>query len=217
MLQRPSKIVCVGRNYAAHAAELNNPIPSEPLLFIKPPSSWATLPTVAIPTHQGACHHELEIAVRIAKPLSRVNVAEASDAIDAVALALDLTLRDVQDKLKQQGQPWERAKAFDGACVMAPWVELAATGVELEQVQQSTFMLRRNGIEQQRGDARQMLMPIAELVAHISHVFSLEAGDVILTGTPAGVGPLTLGDALELEWQLGSHAAKWSGQVIKND
>ncbi len=217
MLQRPSKIVCVGRNYAAHAAELNNPIPSEPLLFIKPPSSWTTLPKVAIPTRQGACHHELEIAVRIAKPLSRANVTETSEAIDAVALALDLTLRDVQEKLKQQGQPWERAKAFDGACVMAPWVEFAATGVELEQVQQSTFMLRRNGVEQQRGDARQMLMPIAELVAHISHVFSLEVGDVVLTGTPAGVGPLIPGDTLELEWQLGSHAAKWSGQVIKND
>ncbi|WP_417683127.1 fumarylacetoacetate hydrolase family protein [Pseudidiomarina aquimaris] len=217
MLQRPSKIVCVGRNYAAHAAELNNPIPSEPLLFIKPPSSWATLPKVATPTRQGACHHELEIAVRIAQPLSRANVTEASEAIDAVALALDLTLRDVQEKLKQQGQPWERAKAFDGACVMAPWVELTATGVELEQVQQSTFMLRRNGVDQQLGDARQMLMPIAELVAHISHVFTLEVGDVVLTGTPAGVGPLIPGDTLELEWQLGSHAAKWSGQVIKND
>ena len=217
MLQRPSKIVCVGRNYAAHAAELNNPIPSEPLLFIKPPSSWAVLPKIAIPTQQDACHHELEIAVRIAQPLRRVTLREAREAVDAAALALDLTLRDVQDKLKQQGQPWERAKAFDGACVMAPWMEFSNLDVQLEQVQQSTFVLRRNGIEQQRGDARQMLMPIAELVAHISHVFTLEVGDVVLTGTPAGVGPLLPGDTLELEWQLGSHAAKWSGQVIKND
>ena len=217
MLQRPSKIVCVGRNYAAHAAELNNPIPSEPLLFIKPPSSWAVLPKIAIPTQQGACHHELEIAVRIAQPLRRATLREAREAVDAAALALDLTLRDVQDKLKQQGQPWERAKAFDGACVMAPWMEFSNLDVQLEQVQQSTFVLRRNGIEQQRGDARQMLMPIAELVAHISHVFTLEVGDVVLTGTPAGVGPLLPGDTLELEWHLGSHATKWSGQVIKND
>lgn len=217
MRARASKIVCVGRNYAAHAAELNNPIPSEPLLFIKPPSSLASLPEVAIPTQHGACHHELEIAVRIAKPLCRAAVSEVHEAIDAAALALDLTLRDVQDKLKQQGQPWERAKAFDGACVMAPWVEFAANRVKLEQVQQSMFLLRCNGVAQQHGDAQQMLMPIAELVAHISHVFTLGVGDVVLTGTPAGVGPLTPGDTLELEWQLGAHALHWTGQVIQND
>lgn len=217
MSERPSKIVCVGRNYAAHAAELNNPIPSEPLLFIKPPSSLAELPNVVIPTQQGACHHELEIAVRIAKPTKRVTRAEAIEAIDAVALALDLTLREVQDKLKQQGQPWERAKAFDGACVMAPWVELGGAEVSLEQVQQSHFTLRRNGKLQQQGDAAQMLVPIAELVAHISHVFTLEAGDVVLTGTPAGVGPLVPGDELELNWQLAAHDLCWSGSVTGDE
>ncbi|RUO55951.1 fumarylacetoacetate hydrolase family protein [Pseudidiomarina homiensis] len=217
MASRPSKIVCVGRNYAAHAAELNNPIPNEPLLFIKPPSSWAELPTVRIPTQQGACHHELEIAVRIAKPLHRVSVAEASAAIDATTLALDLTLRDVQDRLKQQGHPWERAKAFDGACVVAPWIELTNAGVNLKHVQESSFELTRNGVMQQQGDAQQMLMPIAELVAHISHVFTLEAGDVVLTGTPAGVGPLQPDDELALSWQLGEQSLRWSGQVIGND
>lgn len=217
MAIRPSKIVCVGRNYAAHAAELNNPIPSQPLLFIKPPSSWAELPSINIPTAQGACHHELEIAVRIAKPLHRVSVAEAAAAIDAVALALDLTLRDVQDQLKQQGHPWERAKAFDGACVMAPWLVLEKTGLSLGDVQQSRFALERNGAVQQQGDATQMLMPIAELVAHISHVFTLEAGDAVLTGTPAGVGPLQPGDELRLSWQLGAQTCNWSGQVQGND
>ncbi len=217
MASRPSKIVCVGRNYAAHAAELNNPVPSQPLLFITPPSSWAALPEIKIPTAQGACHHELEIAVRIARPLQRVDVAEAGSAIDAVALALDLTLRDLQDQLKQQGYPWERAKAFDGACVMASWVTFETTGLSLHDVQQSRFTLRRNGALQQQGEATQMLMPIADLVAHISHVFTLEAGDVVLTGTPAGVGPLQVGDALELHWQVGEQDLSWSGQVQSND
>lgn len=117
---KPSKIVCVGRNYAAHAAELNNPIPAEPLLFIKPPSSLAELPEVVIPTQQGACHHELELAVQVGERLQRVTPERALQALYQVTLALDLTLREVQDKLKQQGQPWERAKAFDGACVLAP-------------------------------------------------------------------------------------------------
>lgn len=216
MAIRPSKIVCVGRNYAAHAAELNNPIPSQPLLFIKPPSSWAELPTIKIPTAQGACHHELEIAVRVTKPLHNATIAEAEAAIAAVALALDLTLRDVQDQLKQHGHPWERAKAFDGACVVAPWIDLEKAGLSLVDVQQSRFVLKRNGVLQQQGDATQMLMPIAELVAHISHVFSLEAGDVVLTGTPAGVGPLQLGDELELSWQLGAQSGNWSGRVSAN-
>lgn len=213
----PSKIVCVGRNYAAHAAELNNPIPSEPLLFIKPPSSLARLPKVAIPTLQGACHHEVEIAVRLARRLYRASQSEAVAAIDAATLALDLTLRDVQDRLKRQGHPWERAKAFDGACVMAPWLEFTNAKISLEQVQRSHFELIRNGQAQQHGDAQHMLMPIAELVAHASHVFTLAEGDVILTGTPAGVGPLAPGDQLELSWQVGEQHLRWSGEVSRND
>ncbi|RUO59532.1 fumarylacetoacetate hydrolase family protein [Pseudidiomarina insulisalsae] len=212
-MQRPSKIVCVGRNYAAHAAELNNPLPSEPLLFIKPPSSLAQLPDVTIPTASGSCHHELEIAVRVGETLRAVSPTAAAHAVDAATLALDLTLRDLQDKLKQQGHPWERAKAFDGACVLAPWVAVA----DLDAVQRSTFTLRRNGQLQQQGDGTQMLMPIAELLAHISHTFTLEAGDVVLTGTPAGVGPLLEGDKLELSWQLGNTEHHWQGQVKTHD
>lgn len=208
-----SKIVCVGRNYAAHAAELNNPIPTEPLLFIKPPSSLTTLEDVRIPTHLGACHHELEIAVQIAKRLQYVDAETAARGINKATLALDLTLRDVQDRLKAQGQPWERAKAFDGACVLAPWQVVD----NLDDVQHSKFQLLRNGKLQQDGDATTMLTPIAELVAHISQVFTLEPGDVVLTGTPAGVGPLAVGDVLELGWQLAGHSMQWSAKVQARD
>src|SRR5690554_4279645 len=118
------KVVCVGRNYAAHAKELNNPIPNEPLLFIKPGSSVVSAEGgFHIPHDRGAVHYEVEIAVLIGKPLSRQpNEDEVLEAISGFAPALDLTLRDVQDKLKKKGWPWEVAKSFDGACVLAPFV-----------------------------------------------------------------------------------------------
>lgn len=210
---KPSKIVCVGRNYAAHAAELNNPIPAEPLLFIKPPSSLAELPEVAIPTQQGACHHELELAVQVGERLQRVTPERALQALCQVTLALDLTLRDVQDKLKQQGQPWERAKAFDGACVLAPWLPITDSAA----LQHATFELYCDAQLRQQGDAQQMLLPIAELVAHISHVFTLEPGDIVLTGTPAGVGPLTVGQQLDLHLHIAGQSHHWHGQVQAND
>ncbi|MGQ4276148.1 fumarylacetoacetate hydrolase family protein [Pseudidiomarina sp. E22-M8] len=210
---KPSKIVCVGRNYAAHAVELNNPIPAEPLLFIKPSSSLAALPEVGIPTRLGACHHELELAVQVGERLQRATPEQALKALCQVTLALDLTLREVQDKLKQQGQPWERAKAFDGACVLAPWLAIDDSAA----LQHAKFELYCDEQLRQQGDAQQMLMPIAELVAHISHVFTLEAGDVVLTGTPAGVGPLTVGQQLDLHLHIAGHDYHWHGQVQAND
>ncbi|RUO74187.1 FAA hydrolase family protein [Pseudidiomarina sediminum] len=213
MMPRPSKIVCVGRNYAAHAAELNNPIPSEPLLFIKPASSLAYFPEVIIPTQWGECHHELEIAVQVNRRLQRVDATTAAAAVAQATLALDLTLRDVQSQLKQQGYPWERAKAFDGACVLAPWV----TVTTLDEVQQSRFQLSCDGVLRQQGDGRQMLTPIAALIAEISQVFTLEPGDVVLTGTPAGVGPLQVGEQLCCEWQLGEASYQWQAKVTGHD
>ncbi|MDN7137565.1 fumarylacetoacetate hydrolase family protein [Pseudidiomarina sp. 1ASP75-14] len=210
---KPSKIVCVGRNYAAHAAELNNPIPAEPLLFIKPPSSLAKLPEVRIPTDRGACHHELELAVQVQQRLRRATPEQASAAIGQVTLALDLTLRELQDKLKQQGQPWERAKAFDGACVLAEWLVVD----DPAQLQQASFKLFCDEHLQQQGEATQMLMPIAELIAHISHTFTLEPGDVVLTGTPAGVGPLHVGQQLDLHLQFGAMRGHWQGKVIADE
>lgn len=191
------KVVCVGRNYAEHAKELNNPVPTEPLLFIKPGSCVVPLDeSFSIPAERGAVHYEAEIAVLIGKPLSKKpNAEEVMDAISGFAPALDLTLRDVQDQLKAKGYPWEVAKAFDGACVLAPFVPGDAV-VDLRDI---GIRLSLNGAVRQDGNSRDMLNPILPLIQHICGHFSLQPGDVILTGTPAGVGPLASGDQLQLE------------------
>ena len=192
------KVVCVGRNYAEHAKELNNPVPTEPLLFIKPGSCVVALDdSFSIPNDErGAVHYEAEIAVLIGKPLSRKpNAEEVLDAISGFAPALDLTLRELQDKLKAKAYPWEVAKSFDGACVLAPFVP----GDAVEDLADLGIRLSLNGERRQDGNSRDMLNPILPLIQHICGHFSLQAGDVILTGTPVGVGPLTAGDGLELE------------------
>ena len=186
------KIVCVGRNYAAHAAELNNPIPAEPLLFIKPASAAADLhQPLHLPGGRGAVHHELELAVLIGAPLRDADARAARAAIAGIGLGIDLTLRDVQDKLKREGQPWERAKAFDGAYPLSEFI-----GLEANDLQNLTLQLWRNGDLQQRGNTRDMLFSVCALIAEISRNFSLQAGDIVSTGTPAGVGPLHSGDSL---------------------
>ena len=192
------KVVCVGRNYAEHAKELNNPVPTEPLLFIKPGSCVVALDdSFSIPNDErGAVHYEAEIAVLIGKPLSRKpNAEEVLDAISGFAPALDLTLRELQDKLKAKAYPGEVAKSFDGACVLAPFVP----GDAVEDLADLGIRLSLNGELRQDGNSRDMLNPILPLIQHICGHFSLQAGDVILTGTPVGVGPLTAGDGLELE------------------
>ncbi|MGH8353975.1 MAG: fumarylacetoacetate hydrolase family protein [Pseudomonas sp.] len=191
------KVVCVGRNYAEHAKELNNPLPSEPLLFIKPGSCAVALEGgFGIPEDRGAVHYEAEIAVLIGKPLSRnPNKEEVLDAISGFAPALDLTLRDLQAKLKEKGYPWEVAKSFDGACVLAPFVP----GDAVEDLADIGIRLSINGKLCQDGNSRDMLNPILPLIQHICGHFSLQPGDVLLTGTPAGVGPLNRGDELVLE------------------
>ena len=189
------KIVCIGRNYAEHAWELNNPVPSEPLLFIKP-STAATHITrpLELPRDKGQVHFETELAVLIGRPLTNASASEAELAILGYGLALDLTLRDLQTKLKEKGHPWERAKAFDGACPLSPFVP--ADNLPRGNIH---FTLDVNGHRQQTGDTRDMLNTIVPLIAHMSSPFSLLPGDVVLTGTPKGVGPLESGQTLSLE------------------
>lgn len=188
------KIVCVGRNYAEHAKELDNPVPSEPLLFIKPATSavHVTRP-LAFPANQGQVHFETELAVLIGKPLTNASASEAQAAILGYGLALDLTLRELQSQLKEKGHPWERAKAFDGACPLSPFV-----AVDRLPGDHITFSLDINEQRQQSGDTRDMLFPVIPLLAHISNQFTLLPGDVVLTGTPKGVGPLLSGQTLTL-------------------
>ena len=191
------KVVCVGRNYAEHAKELNNPVPTEPLLFIKPGSCVVEMDGgFSIPTDRGGVHYEAEIAVLISKPLSRKpSNEEVLDAISGFAPALDLTLRDVQAKLKEKGYPWEVAKSFDGACVLAPFISSDA----VDDLTDIGIRLSINGEVRQDGNSASMLNPILPIIQHIAGHFSLQPGDVILTGTPAGVGPLTVGDELVIE------------------
>lgn len=186
------KIVCIGRNYAAHAAELNNPITTAPLLFIKPATAAVALERpVHIPQDRGAVHHEVELALLIGAELCSADAQTAARAIAGIGIALDLTLRDVQDQLKKDGHPWERAKAFDGSYPVSRFISPGAT-----DLQNLTVQLWRNERLQQDGNTDQMLFPILSLLVEISRSFTLRPGDIVSTGTPAGVGPLVNGDDL---------------------
>lgn len=192
------KVVCIGQNYLDHIQEMNSKTAPEALFFIKPATALRPLaPEFAIPTQHGAVHNETEIAVLIHKPLCKVTESEVAAAIWGYSLALDLTLRDVQAKLKQLGRPWEIAKGFDGACPLAGFVP--ATTIDAPQ--QLQFSLQVNGEQRQQGDASLMIRGIHRMISEMSQWFSLQPGDVVLTGTPAGVGPLLVGDKLQLKLQ----------------
>ncbi|ENW94776.1 fumarylacetoacetate hydrolase family protein [Acinetobacter dispersus] len=208
MSTRPSKIVCVGRNYAEHAKELGNAIPDRALLFIKPPSSLGSL-TQGVSWNQalGECHYECEICLQIAHPLSQeTDPAKALDAIGAVTLGLDLTLRDLQGDLKSKGEPWERAKAFDGACILADWIEAD----EIGDLQELELILNINDVDRQHGFTKDMIFDIGTLLVEINKSFSLEVGDVIMTGTPAGVGALRANDQLTMKLITQSGEYDWN-------
>ncbi|PCJ45638.1 MAG: isomerase/hydrolase [Moraxellaceae bacterium] len=200
------KVVCVGRNYAEHAKELNNAIPATPMLFIKPATSVVGLETpISIPQDKGRCHHELEVSVLIGKTLVNATAEESKQAVIGYGLGLDLTLRDVQDRLKANGHPWEAAKAFDGACPLSQFIPAA----EISNPLTLNLTLERNGQLQQQGNTAEMITGIFELIAYMSTMFTLLPGDVVMTGTPAGVGPLLAGDQLVLT--LFDSALKESG------
>lgn len=189
------KVVCVGRNYAEHARELNNPVPSEPVLFIKPSTALVGLEQqVSIPLQFGACHFEAEMAVLIDERLTNCNEQQAASAIAGVGVALDLTLRELQSALKEKSLPWEKAKAFDGACPISAFVSLQ----DINDLHSQQIQLRQNGELQQDGNSADMLTPVLPLLVYISQFFTLSPGDIVLTGTPAGVGPLAVGDHLEV-------------------
>lgn len=207
MSTRPSKIVCVGRSYAEHAKELGNAIPDRPVLFIKPPSSLSSMQDgIDWNKDLGSLHHECEVTLRIDQTLkAETDPVKALQAIGAVTLGLDLTLRDLQDELKKKGQPWERSKAFDGACVLGDWVSTE----EVKDWENLCFEFKVNDQLRQKGDTALLLFSIAYLLSDISKVFTLEPGDVVMTGTPAGVGPLLAGDQLTLTLRGQSQDFEW--------
>jgi 2-keto-4-pentenoate hydratase/2-oxohepta-3-ene-1,7-dioic acid hydratase in catechol pathway len=190
-LPPPTKIVCVGRNYAAHAKELGNEVPERPLLFFKPPSAIiAPGEAIELPEESARVEYEAEIAVIVGSRARRVREEEAWDHIAAVAPLNDVTARDLQ---KTDGQ-WARAKGFDTFCPLGE-------PVPLNRVDRDGLRItaRLNGETVQEGHVREMAFSIPFLVAYISRIMTLEPGDLVATGTPAGVGPLSPGDTIEVE------------------
>lgn len=189
------KVVCIGQNYLDHIQEMQSKTAPDALFFIKPSTALVAMsPRFTIPTQQGAVHNETEIAVLLKAPLKNADIDTVLSAVWGVSLALDLTLRDVQAQLKQLGRPWEVAKGFDGACPVAGFVPIAL----VSDPQQLQFGLAVNGLPRQQGDARLMIRGIAQMLSEMSRHFTLLPGDIVLTGTPAGVGPLQAQDQLEL-------------------
>ncbi|ANF82545.1 fumarylacetoacetate hydrolase [Acinetobacter sp. NCu2D-2] len=209
MNSRPSKIVCVGRSYADHAKELGNAVPTSPVLFMKPPSALTTLEAgIDWNRDLGSCHYECELTLRIDQPLkNETDPAKALAAVGAVTLGLDLTLRDLQDDLKKKGQPWERSKAFYGACVLSDWVATAEVISDWNAVH---YTLEVNDEVRQKGDTSYLIFDIASLLCDISQAFSLEPGDVVMTGTPAGVAALQSGDQLKMTLKGQSKDYVWT-------
>ena len=202
------KVVCVGRNYAAHAKELGNEVPTSPMLFMKPASSVVSMHhDIVLPnqTLYGETHYEAELCIQLSDDLSNATIEQAAQSLGGVTLGLDLTLRELQSKLKDKGHPWERAKCFDGACVLGDWVNPQAFG-DFKNVH---YQLTINNALKQDGDSALMLFPVYELLVNISQAFSLQAGDVIMTGTPSGVGILQSGDDITLK--LGEH--QWQTHI----
>lgn len=189
------KIICIGRNYADHAKELNNQIPSEPVVFMKPDS--AILPkgnAFFIPDFSTNVQHELEIVIRINRLGKHIEERFAHRYYEEFTLGLDFTARDLQSKLKEKGLPWEKAKAFDGSAFLGPWQK--ASDYELNNL---NFSLLRNDELVQKGQSQDMLFSIDRLIAEVSKYFTLKIGDLIFTGTPAGVGTVQTNDLLDLQ------------------
>ena len=187
------KIICIGRNYANHIAELQNERPEEPVIFLKPDS--AVLPDKApfvIPDFSSDIHHEIEVIVKINKLGKYIDPKFAHKYYDEIGLGIDFTARDVQNKLKEKGLPWEKAKAFDGSAIIGDFIPKN----EFSSTENITFELTSNGQTVQKGNTSHMLWKIDELIAYVSQYFTLKTGDVIFTGTPAGVSAVKIGDRL---------------------
>jgi len=189
-------IYCVGRNYRLHALELGNDVPTSPMIFTKPTHALAVMNggDIVIPKQQGEVHFELEIVLRISDQYT--SGMRAEQAIDAFTLGLDLTLRDVQSALKAKGYPWLPAKGFKQSATFGAWLPF----VSVEQINCSEFTLIRNGEIAQIGHPSDMIFSIEQLLAFINTEYGLGSGDLIYTGTPAGVAKLAEGDQLQAYW-----------------
>lgn len=188
------KIICIGRNYIDHAKELNNPVPKEPVFFMKPETSLLQKNNPFFyPEFSQDIHHELEVVVRISKVGKHIQKEFAKNYYDEIGLGIDFTARDLQASAKAKGLPWEIAKAFDNAAPLGKFLPKTS----FKDLQNFDFSLKINGEIRQEGNSRDMIFDIDTIIAYISQFVSLKMGDLIYTGTPAGVGPVSIGDRLQ--------------------
>ena len=188
------KIICIGRNYTDHIAELHNEKPKDPVIFLKPDTALLLKKQpFFIPDFSEDVHYEVELLVRINKVGKHIQQKFAHKYYEEIGLGIDFTARDLQNKLKEKGLPWEKAKAFDGAAVVGEkWLKKK----ELGDLEDLDFRLEKNGEVVQQGNSSHMLCKIDELIEYVSKYFTLKIGDIIFTGTPAGVGPVAINDSL---------------------
>lgn len=187
------KILCIGRNYVKHIEELNNQVPTEPVIFSKPDSALLLKnKPFFIPDFANDFHHEVELVVRINRIGKNIAPQFAHRYYEEIGLGIDFTARDLQSELKNKGLPWEKAKAFDGSAVLSKFVDKQ----KYSDVQNINFSLEKNGEKVQEGNTSHMIFSIDQIIAHVSQFFTLKIGDLIYTGTPAGVGPVAINDRL---------------------
>lgn len=188
------KIICVGRNYAAHAKELNNPVPKEPVIFLKPDT--ALLPKSMpffYPSFSKDIHYEAELVVKIDRVGKNISQKFANKYYSELTVGIDFTARDIQQECKEKGLPWERAKAFDGSAPLGKFIAKE----KFQELEQLNFSLKINGEDRQQGNTANMLFSIDAIIEYISQFFTLKIGDLIFTGTPEGVGPIVINDHFE--------------------
>ena len=188
------KIICIGRNYADHIEELENERPKEPVVFLKPDTTIGQRNTpFYIPDFSSDVHHEIEIIVKINRIGKHIQEQFAHKYYDQISVGIDFTARDLQAQLKAKGLPWEKAKAFDGAAVLGQWVPKN----QFKDLQKLNFELIKNDLSVQRANTQLMLFTIDQLIAYVSQFFTLKIGDILFTGTPAGVAAVQENDYLE--------------------
>lgn len=187
------KLICIGRNYTEHIVELENEKPTDPVVFLKPDTAiLLKKQPFFIPDFSDEVHHEVEVLVKINKVGKYIDRKFAHKYYDQISVGIDFTARDLQSQLKAKGLPWEKAKAFDGAAVVGQWISKS----EVEDINNLNFSLLKNDVTVQQGNTNLMLWKIDELIEYVSKYFTLKIGDIIFTGTPAGVGKVNANDTL---------------------
>jgi 2-keto-4-pentenoate hydratase/2-oxohepta-3-ene-1,7-dioic acid hydratase in catechol pathway len=188
------KIICIGRNYVAHAKELGNLVPEEPVIFMKPKSALLTSGmSFYYPPFTNELHYECELVVKVCKNGKFIDIRNAWQYYNEITLGIDFTARDLQTELKKKGLPWEKSKAFDQSAVIGEWIKVE----ELPDRENINFELNLNGVNVQKGLSANMIFSIERILEDASQYFTLNIGDLIFTGTPAGVGECQTGDRLE--------------------